>query len=129
MILRPPRSKRPDTLFPYTTLFRSTGRQADRPTVSSSGNRTLSKAKKDKNDEFYTQLVDIENELRHYRDQLRCKTIFCNCDDPFESNFFRYFALNFNTLGLKKLIATCHVKSSIAGAQLQIGRAQRLNSS
>ncbi|NJB90042.1 hypothetical protein GGR90_002217 [Sphingopyxis italica] len=99
---------------------RPTGRQADRPTVSSAGNRTLSKAKKDKNDEFYTQLVDIENELRHYRDQLRGKTIFCNCDDPFESNFFRYFALNFNTLGLKKLIATCHVKSSIAGAQLPL---------
>ncbi len=80
----------------------------------------MSKAKKDKNDEFYTQLVDIENELRHYRAQLRGKTIFCNCDDPYESNFFKYFALNFNALGLKRLIATCHVKSTLAGAQLPL---------
>ena len=53
-------------------------------------NRSLGKAKKVKNDEFYTQLGDIEKELRHYADQLRGKVIFCNCDDPFESNFFKY---------------------------------------
>src|SRR5262249_47007957 len=73
----------------------------------------LSNAKKAKQDEFYTQLCDIENELKHYKSQLRGKTILCNCDDPFESNFFRYFALNFNTLRLKKLIATSYVKSPI----------------
>ena len=66
------------------------------------------------------QLCDIENELKHYKSQLRGKTILCNCDDPFESNFFRYFALNFNTLGLKKLIATSYVKSPIVGGQLPL---------
>ena len=65
------------------------------------------KAKKNKADEFYTQLSDIEAELRHYREQLRGKVILCNCDDPYESNFFKYFAMNFNFLALKKLIATC----------------------
>jgi len=87
---------------------------------ASSRSIALSNAKKAKQDEFYTQLVDIENELRHYKAQLRGKTIFCNCDDPFESNFFRYFALNFNTLALKKLIATSYVKSPIAGGQLPL---------
>ncbi|MBQ9485556.1 MAG: modification methylase, partial [Clostridia bacterium] len=82
------------------------------------GNKTLSAAKKAKNDEFYTQLVDIENELKHYKEQFRGKTVLCNCDDPFESNFFRYFAINFNHLGLKKLIATCYDDSPIAFTQL-----------
>jgi len=63
------------------------------------GNRTLSQAKRAKQDEFYTQLPDIANELRHYRKHLKGKTVLCNCDDPFESNFFQYFALNFNALG------------------------------
>jgi Adenine-specific methyltransferase EcoRI len=85
-----------------------------------SGNRSLSKAKSAKQDEFYTQLSDIENELRHYRQQLRGKTVLCNCDDPYESNFFRYFALNFNALGLKKLIATCYDGSTIAGRRLPL---------
>lgn len=85
-----------------------------------SGNRTLSKAKIAKQDEFYTQLVDIENELKHYREQLRGKVVLCNCDDPYESNFFRYFALNFNALGLKKLIATSFDKSTIAGGYLPL---------
>lgn len=85
-----------------------------------SGNLGLSKAKQAKQDEFYTQLGDIENELKHYKSQLRGKTILCNCDDPFESNFFRYFALNFNTLDLEKLIATSYVKSPIAGGQLPL---------
>jgi len=83
-------------------------------------NRTVSKAKTNKQDEFYTQLSDISNELRHYRAQLRGKTVFCNCDDPYESNFFRYFALNYNTLGLKKLIATSYTKSAIAGGHLPL---------
>ncbi|MCL2882244.1 MAG: adenine-specific methyltransferase EcoRI family protein [Coriobacteriia bacterium] len=80
----------------------------------------LSKARVARADEFYTQLVDIENELRHYREQLRGKTILCNCDDPYESNFFKYFAMNFNFLGLKKLIATSFVPSPIAGVQLPL---------
>lgn len=83
-------------------------------------NSNLGKAKKAKNDEFYTQLPDIENELRHYTSQLRGKVIFCNCDDPFESNFFKYFAMNFNQIGLKKLIATCYNPSPIAGKQLAL---------
>lgn len=83
-------------------------------------NSNLSSAKKARNDEHYTQLADIEKELRHYADQLRGKVIFCNCDDPFESNFFKYFAMSFNTLGLKKLIATCYNPSPIAGSQLAL---------
>src|SRR5665213_3602814 len=86
----------------------------------SSGSRSLSNAKSAKQDEFYTQLADISNELRHYKEQLRGKTILCNCDDPYESNFFKYFALNFNTLGIKKLIATSYVKSPIVGEQLPL---------
>jgi hypothetical protein len=83
-------------------------------------NKSLDKAKRAKNDEFYTQLSDIENELKHYKDQLRGKVVFCNCDDPFESNFFKYFAMNFNQIGLKKLIATCYDPSPIANTQLSL---------
>lgn len=82
--------------------------------------RDLAAAKLDKKDEFYTQLTDIEKEMRYYRQHFRGKTVFCNCDDPFESNFFKYFALNFNRLGLKKLIATCYAGSPIANQQLSI---------
>ena len=71
-----------------------------------------------KNDEFYTQLVDIEKELKHYKDQFRNKIVYCNCDDPFESNFFKYFAANFKALGLKRLIATSYRPSPIANTQL-----------
>jgi len=77
-------------------------------TSSPSGNRTLSSAKAAKQDEFYTQLSDIANELKHYKAHLRDKVVLCNCDDPYESNFFQYFALNFNILGLKKLICTSY---------------------
>lgn len=73
-----------------------------------SANRNLHKAKSNKKDEFYTQLVDIENELRHYSDHFRGKVVYCNCDDPRVSNFFHYFAYNFRVLGLKKLITTCY---------------------
>ena len=83
-------------------------------------NKNLHKASRAKFDEFYTQLPDIANELKHYRGQLRGKVILCNCDDPFESNFFKYFAANFNTLGLKKLIATSYLKSPIVGGQLPL---------
>jgi len=70
-------------------------------------NRNLNAALKANKDEFYTQIDDISNELKHYRKHFYGKVVFCNCDDPYESNFFKYFALNFNSLGLKKLIATC----------------------
>lgn len=83
-------------------------------------NKALSEARRNKKDEFYTQLEDIENEVRHYTEHFRGKTVFCNCDDPFESNFFKYFALNFNRLGLKKLICTCYAGSPIVGKQLSL---------
>lgn len=67
----------------------------------------LGKAKQNKNDEFYTQLQDIERELGNYRDHFRNKTVYCNCDDPMRSNFYRYFAEHFRDLGLKKLVASC----------------------
>lgn len=70
--------------------------------------RTIDKAKEAKKDEFYTQLEDINNELKHYREHFRGKTVLCNCDDPRVSNFFTYFAYNFEFLGLKKLITTCY---------------------
>lgn len=81
---------------------------------------SLNRAKVEIDDEFYTQLTDIEKELRHYRKHFRDKVVFCNCDDPFESNFFKYFVLNFNRLGLKKLIATCYATSPIMGQQLSL---------
>lgn len=84
-------------------------------------NADLGAARTAKKDEFYTQLTDIEKEMRYYRKHFQGKTVLCNCDDPFESNFFKYFALNFNRLGLKKLIATCYYSSPIAGQQLQYG--------
>lgn len=85
-----------------------------------SSNKNLRNANKVKQDEFYTQLNDIANELKYYRSQLRGKTILCNCDDPFESNFFKYFAANFNALKIKKLITTSYVKSPIVGGQLPL---------
>ena len=84
-----------------------------------SGNRNLNSAKTARKDEFYTQLTDIEKEMRYYRKHFNGKTVFCNCDDPFESNFFKYFVLNFNRLGLKKLIATCYSTSPIMGCNFQ----------
>ena len=73
----------------------------------------LSQAKTNKKDEFYTQLSDIENELRHYKHHFKGKTVFCNCDDPRVSNFFRYFALNYERLGLKKLVCTCYKSQDV----------------
>ena len=84
------------------------------------GNKTLRNANKVKKDEFYTRLEDIENELKHYKNDFKDKVIFCNCDDPYESNFFKYFAMNFNALGLKKLIATCYTTSSVVNTQLSL---------
>ena len=84
------------------------------------GNSDLRKANKAKKDEFYTQLSDVELEMKHYKEHFKGKTILCNCDDPYESNFFKYFAMNFNFLGLKKLIATCYVSSPVMYTQLSL---------
>jgi hypothetical protein len=84
------------------------------------GKEALTRANRAKNDEFYTQLSDIEAELKHYREQFRDKVVFCNCDDPYESYFFKYFAMSFNHLGLKKLITTSYVGSPITGEQLSL---------
>ena len=83
-------------------------------------NKRLNAAKSAKKDEFYTQLADIERELQHYWQHFRGKTVLCNCDDPYESNFFKYFALRFNQLGLKKLICTCYNGSPVQGNELII---------
>ena len=72
-------------------------------------NENLTQAKKNKQDEFYTQLSDIEKELKHYKQHFKGKTIFCNCDDPEWSNFWKYFELNFDHLGIKKLISTQYI--------------------
>lgn len=76
-------------------------------------NKNLRKANVAKKDEFYTQLVDIEKELKHYKEQFRGKVILCNCDDPKESNFVRYFSMNFEHFGLKKLIATHYKEANL----------------
>lgn len=75
-------------------------------------NKNLNKAQQQKKDDFYTQLSDIENELRHYRPHFAGKVIYCNCDDPKISNFYKYFSLNFEVLGLKKLITSCYKNQS-----------------
>ncbi|MBQ8271627.1 MAG: adenine-specific methyltransferase EcoRI family protein [Tidjanibacter sp.] len=76
-------------------------------------NTTLTAAKAAKKDEFYTQLSDIERELVHYKEHFRNKTVLCNCDDPRVSNFFKYFTLNFEHLGLKRVIATCYKSQDV----------------
>lgn len=83
-------------------------------------NKDLRAAKKQKKAEFYTQLKDVEKELEYYKNEFKGKVVFCNCDDPYESNFFKYFAMNFNYLGIKKLIATCFVTSSVKYSQLTL---------
>jgi hypothetical protein len=70
--------------------------------------RDLQNAKMSKKDEFYTQLTDIEKELKYYKNHFKDKVVYCNCDDPRISNFFHYFSYNFEKLGLKKLITTCY---------------------
>ena len=86
--------------------------------------KTFDNAKRNKADEFYTQWIDIEKEVQAYLEfnpnVFKGKTILCPCDDPYESNFFKYFALSFNDLGLKKLIATCYIGSPIASTQLTL---------
>ena len=83
-------------------------------------NTGLSKAKNAKKDEFYTQYEDIQNELNHYEKHFNAKTVLCNCDDPFESNFCKFFLRNFNYLGLKRLICTSYYTSPVIGKQLTL---------
>jgi len=88
------------------------------------GNENLTNAKRAKNDEFYTQYADIQQEIEAYLeynpDTFRGKVVYCNCDDPYESNFFRYFVLNFKKLRLKQLITTSYKPSPIANTQLEL---------
>ncbi|MDE6501673.1 MAG: adenine-specific methyltransferase EcoRI family protein [Ruminococcus sp.] len=81
-------------------------------------NSSLRNASNTKENEFYTQLTDIEKELKYYRQHFKGKTILCNCDDPFESNFVKFFAMQFNFLGIKKLIATSYATSPVMYTQL-----------
>ena len=83
-------------------------------------NETLSKAKNAKKDEFYTQYEDIQEELNHYEKHFRGQTVLCNCDDPFESNFCKFFLRNFNYLGLKRLICTSYGTSPVVGQQMSL---------
>ncbi len=84
------------------------------------GNKGLREAKEAKKDEFYTQLSDIANELKHYKEHFKDKVVLCNCDDPYESNFSKYFMMMFNEWGLKKLICTCWNGSPITGKELDL---------
>ena len=88
--------------------------------MATNTNKNLHSAASAKKDEYYTQLSDIVNELFSYKDYFKDKVILCNCDDPYESNFFKYFALNFNFFGLKKLITTCYSGSPISGTELNL---------
>lgn len=88
-------------------------------------NANLANARRARNDEFYTQFIDIQQEIEAYleydKDVFKDKVIYCNCDDPYESNFFSYFVLNFNKLGLKTLITTTsYYPSPIANTQLDL---------
>jgi hypothetical protein len=88
--------------------------------VTADSNSWLTAAKASKQDEFYTQLSDIENELRNFRKHFKDKVVLCNCDDPFESDFFKYFVMNFRRLGIKKLIASCYAGSPVQGQELAL---------
>jgi hypothetical protein len=100
----------------YAVRFKHKGTEVN----DVAGNSNLSSSRSDRSDEFYTQLSLIESELKHYKAFFKGKVVFCNCDDPYESNFFKYFAMNFNSLGLKKLIATCYATSPILYTQLTL---------
>lgn len=86
--------------------------------MGNSTNNNLHNAKEAKQDEFYTTMDSVSSEVKYYRKHFKDAVVLCNCDDPFESEFFKYFALNFNRLGLKRLIATCYKGSPFIGTQL-----------
>jgi len=109
----------------YFYIFDWWGKNNDNDlTGSNMANNNLTNAKRAKNDEFYTQYGDIQKEIEAYLEYdpsvFRSKVVYCNCDDPFESNFFRYFVLNFNKLGLKQLITTSYKPSPVANTQLEL---------
>ncbi len=85
-----------------------------------SGNSNLHDSSRNKQDGFYTNLQLVEDELKHYRAHFKGKRVLCNCDDPYESNFFKYFAMSFNSLGLKSLTATCYASSPVVYTQLDL---------
>ncbi|GAA2028370.1 adenine-specific methyltransferase EcoRI family protein [Terrabacter terrae] len=91
-----------------------------RPAPGGNKSAGLTSARMNRNDEFYTQLPDIEAELRHYRPHFEDKVVLCNCDDPFESNFFKFFVMNFRRLGIKKLIVSCYSGSPVQGEQISL---------
>lgn len=105
--------------FPVCTILKVTAKAATGERYMAK-NENLHKAKDAKKDEFYTQYEDIQNELNHYEQHFRGKTVFCNCDDPFESNFCKFFLRNFNYLGLKRLICTSYGTSPVVGQQLSL---------
>ena len=88
--------------------------------MAKTGNSNLHDSSRNKQDEFYTNLQLIEDELKHYRPHFKGKRVLCNCDDPWESNFFKYFAMSFNSLGLKSLTATCYAASPFAQMELDL---------
>jgi len=88
--------------------------------MAKNGNSNLHDSSRNKQDEFYTNLQLIEDELKHYRHHFKGKRVLCNCDDPYESNFFKYFAMSFNSLGLKSLTATCYAASPFAQLELDL---------
>lgn len=85
-----------------------------------SKNTNLHEAKNNRKDEFYTTKITVESELGHYWDHFKGKIVYCNCDDPYESEFFKYFAVRFNLLGLKGLYASCYEGSQMSQHQLQL---------
>jgi hypothetical protein len=89
-------------------------------------NRSFSAAKASKQDEFYTQLSDIERELKHYKKHFKGKTVYCNCDDPRISNFFHYFSYNFEQLDLKKIVAT-KIRIVIYSVRMTLSRLSTLS--
>lgn len=107
-------------MYNYMYFSSVTCRGEEREETKMRGNRNLHMSRDGKTDEFYTQLSLIESELKHYKQFFNGKVVLCNCDDPYESNFFKYFAINFNSLGLKKLIATCYATSPISYTQLNL---------
>lgn len=114
LLSRFPTTARVDKICPPFLFGRGIERIADAQHPHKlMANSTLAAAKAAKNDEFYTQLVDIERELVHYKEHFRGKTVLCNCDDPRVSNFFKYFTLNFEYLGLKRVIATCYKSQDV----------------
>ena len=105
-------------------FFRARGGPRDRNRAveqrTMPGNSNLHDSSRNKQDEFYTSLQLIEDELKHYRAHFNGKRVLCNCDDPWESNFFKFFAMNFNALGLKRLTATCYAASPFAQMELDL---------